>query len=128
MALGTRFDFPMHRGDQRCITFRVVDQQDPPVAVNLTGVTLEWNISKKKTDAVEPLGAVLLTTKLVGTGITIVDAVLGLAEILLASVDTVGLKAPADYYHELQVTAGGVPTTIMYGVITLSKDLLAPGP
>ncbi len=128
MALGKRFDFAMHRGDQRCITFRVVDQETPAGALDITGVALEWNISKKQTDAVAPLGAVLLNpSKTIGAGITVTDAINGLGEVLLLSVDTVG-RRPADYYHELQITAAGVPTTILYGVISLSKDLIVPGP
>ncbi len=127
MALGTQFDFPIHRGDDRVITFTIVDQAG--AAVDITAATFKWNISRKAADSVAPQGLALLNPdKTVGAGITITDAAAGDGEIALDSADTVGFVAPSDYYHELQMTLASVVTTPMFGVIALAKDLLAPGP
>jgi hypothetical protein len=128
MALGTQFNIEIHRGDGKTITFNVVDQQTPAQPVNLTGATLEWNYSLKQADAVEPLGASILSpNKTVGAGITVTDAVNGVAQVDLASADTVGQRATLEYYHELQVTISTVPVTTMFGVFKLKKELIAPG-
>ena len=128
MALGTRFDIEIHRGDGKTITFTVVDQQTPPVAVNLTGATLEWNYSRKAVDAVEPLGVGILSPiKTVGAGITVTDAVNGVAQVDLDSADTVGQQATLEYYHELQVTVATIPVTTMFGIFKLQRELIAPG-
>ena len=128
MPLGTRKDIELHRGDAKTITFTVVDQQSPPVAVDLTGKTLKWNYSNKASDAVEPLGAsILVSDKTEISGITVTDAVNGEAQVDLASADTTGQRATLEYYHELQVTDGTDPVTTMYGIFKLVKELLAPG-
>ncbi len=127
MALGTLHSFDMHRGDARVITFTVVDDKD--VVVDITTATLLWVFSKQDEDASEPQPkGVALLTKSIGSGITVTDAVNGEGEIALDSGDTVALTAQLDYYQELQITLSGKPTTIMFGVITLKKDLAAPGP
>ncbi len=127
MALGTLHSFDMHRGDARVITFTVVDDQD--AVVDITTATLLWVFSKQDTESAEPqpLGAVLVT-KSIGSGITVTDAVNGEGEVALDSADTVARLAPLDYHQELQITLSGKPSTVMFGVITLKKDLAAPGP
>ena len=42
MALGTVHSFPMHRGDDRQITFTVVDESD--VAIDITLATFIWTL------------------------------------------------------------------------------------
>ncbi len=126
MPLGTRKDIEIHRGDSRTITFTVVDEAG--VVVPLAGKTLEWNYSNKVADAIEPLGAAILSpNKTVGAGITVTDAPNGEAQVDLVSADTVGQRATLEYYHELQVTDGTDPVTTMFGVFKLVKELLAPG-
>ena len=128
MALGTQFDFAMHRGDNRTISFTVVDQQNPAVPVDLTGLKIEWTFSLKAAGSVAPLGlGILSPNKSVGAGITLIDAANGKGEIELLSVDTTGRVAQA-YYHELQLQVTGQPSTVMFGVMTLAPELLAPGP
>ena len=61
-------------------------------------------------------------------GITITNGPNGELEIDIDSADTVGQVAPADYYHELQITLGGLVTTLAFGIITLKRDSAAPGP
>lgn len=128
MALGTLHSFPMHRGDDRDLTFTVVDEA--AAAVDITGATLTWvlaNQDPKITGSPAPRGSALVT-KTVGSGITITDAVAGEGTVSILPADTTGLKAPASYYYELQVVLSGKTTTILFGNITLSRDLIVPGP
>ena len=127
MALGTQFDFTLHRGDDRSITFTVVDQATTPAAVDCTAATFKWNFSKKSASSTAPLGGSLITDKTQVAGITFADATNGQGVIALDSDDTSGLL-PGDYYHELQITLTGLTSTLMYGVMTVTQDLLEPGP
>jgi hypothetical protein len=130
MALGTRFDFDIHRGDSRLITFQVVDEFDVPV--NITGTTATWIISELDTDAPNhvpaPVPGSTFVTKTVGTGITITAPTTGNGQIALASADTTGAYAPVNYYHEMQMVLGGETTTVMFGILGLKRDIIAPGP
>lgn len=129
MALGTLHTFAMHRGDSRRITFTVVDEAD--VAVDVTGAAMTWVLARSDDDEPSstpaPRGAALVT-KAIGTGITLTNAVAGEGEVVVDEVDTTGLKAPDDYYHELQVELGGETTTVLFGLIQLKRDIIAPGP
>ena len=130
MSLGTRFDFEIHRGDSRQILFQVVDPGLVPV--DITGATMTWVISELDEDDVNtipaPIPGSTLATKTVGTGITLTTPATGNGTIVLSSVDTTGLNAPEQYYHEAQMVLGGETTTIMYGILTLKRDIIAPGP
>ena len=135
MALGTLHNFEMHRGDSRTITGTVVDDSEPAVVVDLTGISgtaLSWILIDLDTNLTEigPRGSVPIVTKTIASGITITDAVNGEVEIDLASADTTGLKVtnPRELYHELQLQLSGKTTTVLFGVITLRKDIVAPGP
>ncbi len=127
MALGTLHSFPMHRGDDRLITFTVVDKN--LAAIDIAGAAFLWIFARQNPNCPDPqpLGGILVS-KAVSNGITITDAVAGEGEIALDSADTVGRVAPLDYYQELQITLAGKVTTIMFGIISLSKDIAAPGP
>lgn len=126
MALGTEHDFSIHRGDDRTITFTVVDDVD--AVVDITGASLAWVLSKQDPNFTtpEPLGAALVT-KSVGSGVTIVDGPSGTGEVALLSADTLA-RLPGDYYQELQIQLSGKTTTIMFGIIEVKKDIVAPGP
>jgi len=130
MALGTQHDFAMHRGDSRKITGTVVDAAG--TAVDLTGVSgtdLSWVLATLDTNAAEPAPrGTALVTKTLTAGITVVSAVAGTIEIALDEADTTGRRAPLGYYHELQLVLGGETTTVMFGIITLSRDIVVPGP
>lgn len=129
MALGTLHSFDMHRGDARVITFVVKDAAG--VVVDITAATLTWALAKQDPESLDPQpkgSASALVTKTIGSGITVTDPVNGAGEIALNSADTIGFKAPGDFYQELQIQLATKPTTIMFGIITLKKDLAAPGP
>ena len=129
MALGTLHNFEMHRGDTRTITGKVVDNLG--VAVDLTGLTgtnISWVLANQDVSSTVPgpRGAALIT-KTIGSGITIPAPTTGDIEVDLASVDTTGRK-PGEFYHELQVVLGGKTTTVLFGIITLRRDIVVPGP
>lgn len=132
MALGTVHSFDMHRGDSRTITGRVVDAAG--VAVDLTGLSgtaLSWIFADLDENLTEiaPRGQAIVT-KTLTSGITITNPTNGDVEIDLASADTAGLRVtnPRELYHELQLQLAGKVTTVLFGVITLRRDIVVPGP
>jgi hypothetical protein len=126
--------FTMARGDDRTLTYVVKDQQDTPVVVDITGALIEWTLAKQDPAAAldtdpQPARNSTLKTKSTSTsGVTITDGANGEFEVSLASADTVGLSSPGKYYHEIQMTLSGVGTTLVQGIITLKRDIIAPGP
>ncbi len=128
MALGTLHSFDMHRGDDRSITYTVVDEAG--AVVDVTAAAIVWVLAAQDTGASGPQprpGSTLLT-KSVGSGVVLVDAVNGDIRVDIDSVDTVALRAPNVYYHEVQITLAGKVTTIAFGNITLNREIIAPGP
>jgi len=130
VALGTEVDILIHRGDDRAITATIVDEAG--VAVDITGATMTWtvvNIDPNLSPSQPKKGAVaLFAAKTVGSGITILTPTSGTIQIVLDSDDTVGLAAPKEYYHELQMVLATLTTTIMYGKFELVRENIAPGP
>ncbi len=123
--------FEMNRGDDRQLTYAVVDQQEPAVVIDITGALLEWTLDLQDPTVSEPQpipGSTIVTKDTTGGGVVITDAVNGAFRVDLGSGDTVALAAPADYYHEVQITLGGLVTTIVRGIITLKRDSISPGP
>jgi hypothetical protein len=129
MALGLNHSFDMHRGDDRQLTYDVVDQQTPAIAVDISAATFIWVLANQdaSVSTPQPLGDALVT-KEVGTGVVITDGPNGGVRVDLGSGDTAARLAPAEYYHELQMTLGGLVTTLVYGIITLKRDRAEPGP
>lgn len=130
MALGTEVDIQIHRGDDRNITGTIVDETGTPV--NIAGATMTWVVTAIDLNITpsQPKKGVtpVFAAKTVGSGITIVSAVDGTISIALASADTVGLTAPKEYYHELQMVLSSLTTTVMYGKFELVRENIAPGP
>ena len=129
MAFATKHNFTIARGDDRTLTYTVKNQAIPPGPVDITAATFIWILSAQDASVSEPQpqgGA--LVTKAVGTGVTITDGPAGEVEVDFDSADTVGLRAPLDYYHELQMTLVGAVTTLVYGNITVKRDVASPGP
>jgi len=128
MALGTLFSFDMHRGDDRSITFTVVDEA--AAVVDITAATFIWIFAAQDAGSASPqprAGSTILT-KTESTGVVITDAPNGAIRIDIDSADTVGLQAPKSYYHEVQITLAAKVTTIAFGNITLKREIAAPGP
>jgi hypothetical protein len=126
--------FPMTRGDKFFIPYVVKDQQDSPAVVNITGALIEWTLAKQDPNAFpttrpQPQKNSTVKEKATDTsGVTITDAANGAFKIEIDSADTVGLLAPGEYYHEVQMTLGTDVTTLVHGIITLNRDIVAPGP
>ena len=123
MALGKKHDFEMHRGDDREIPLHVVDQAGADVDITgVTGTDISWVLSRKDPTEDIPSGAALVT-KTIGSGIVIVTPAEGRARVDVGPGDTSGL-VPGVYYHEAQIVLGGKTTTILYGAITIRKDIV----
>jgi len=118
MALGTQNDITLHSGDT--LVLEVTVKNASATAVDLTAATFAWAMSKKSASAVAPQGAALLT-KALASGITLIDAATGRIDITLDPADTESLAGT--YYHELQMTDTGVVSTVLYGSVTIVKDL-----
>lgn len=126
MALGTRNDFTMHRGDSRDLVFTIVDEDG--VAVDLTGLTgadLTWAMSAQKEGVAEPqpTGEILGTALTIGAGIVLTTPASGICTVSIPIAATEDLDAPAVYYHELQLIATKT-STVSYGRMTLPRDLI----
>ena len=129
--LGSQYDFDMHRGDSRVFRFIVVDTAEPPVAVDITGWTsIKWALTKRDTNQIEPapLGAALVEKDDVGGGVVVEDATNGVVRVDIDEADTTSFLAPADYYYEVQVELSGDTSTVIFGIISLKRDRIAPGP
>lgn len=131
MALPKLHSFDLIRGDDLKIPYVVKDQQDTPVVVDITAATFLWAVTRQDPTSnltePQPLGVTLIS-KSVGSGITIDDGPAGEVFITLDSADTVAFNAPDELYHELQMTLGGKVSTLAYGIISLKREINAPGP
>ena len=119
MALGKEQDFSMHSGDDRVL--QVTVRNPANAVVNISGATITWALSKKSASSVEPKGSAIVT-KTTSSGISITDAANGRCDVTLAEADTASLAGT--YYHELQIVLSGDTSTVMYGTVTIKKDLI----
>ena len=119
MALGKEQDFSMHSGDDRVLEVSITDSAN--AALNITGATVTWALSRAVADKVEPKGAAIVT-KTVGSGITLTNPSGGVLQVAIAETDTDDLAGT--YYHEMQLVLSGDTSTVMYGTVTIKKDLI----
>ena len=116
MGLGTKYDTSMFSGDS--LTLNVAVQDGDGVAVNLTGATLEFALSKQSSSG-GPKGSALFSKTP-----TVVNAVGGSVQVEIDPDDTADLKC-GEYYGELQVTdASGNVSTVLYGTWEIVDDLI----
>ena len=141
MGLGTRHDFPKHRGDSYDFTFTLLNpdekgEPDPSNPIDISaaaGDDIVWNFANLSTLSPdrhpEPIGvAILSPQKSLTNEITIVDGPKGQVSVRINSSDTAAL-VPGKYYYEAQYTSpSGRVSTTPYGVMTLRGDLTEPGP
>jgi hypothetical protein len=119
MALGTSNDASMHSGDTMTLEVTVNDSAGSPLDISAGAFT--WVLSKKSTTAVEPRGAALVS-KTLGSGVSFTNTGTdGLCEVLIDPADTAALAGV--FYHEFQVTIAGVVSTVLFGSVTIAKDL-----
>lgn len=79
------------------LDIKVTITDETSSAVNLTGATLDYQLSDSSTDE-----AALLSLSTSTTGITVTDAAAGKATITLSNTDTD--RAPSRYVQELKLT------------------------
>ena len=107
------------RGDNETYDLTVVDATG--ARVNLTTATLKFTI---KTDAKDKQYIVQKTT---GSGITNLDqgspTTKGKATIALLPADTAKLLAPKTLYFDVEMTVGGIVTTVVSGDLSLVADI-----
>lgn len=136
MGLGKRYDYEKHRGDAYDLSGTIVDRAGDPIDISAAATTdLIWNFAPLDPDQEfpSPLSAAILSPqKSIGLGVTIIDdgtePLRGQFTITIVAADTTG-ETPGPYYHEAQYTSpSSVPSTVVYGILTLREDLLAPGP
>jgi hypothetical protein len=106
----------IYAGDTNTLRFSAVDALG--AALNLTGLTIEWGLSR-------PAKTVRLLTKTVGAGLTVTNAAGGLFEARLLPADTAGMDG--EYYQEVQITdVDGNVSTIYAGAVRITKTLILP--
>lgn len=114
----------IHQGDDEVLDITVQKPDGTPQ--DLTGCKLWFYVkaSIKDTDA----DALIKKTTLPGEGITVTDAVNGIAEISIANADTSGfadINLGRELPWGLQALDGSDKiTTLANGVITVTKDLI----
>lgn len=130
MALGTRFDWEYARGDSRKLRFTIVDTAGAPVDLTtVTEITFAFAKQDPSASIPAPQGSTAIVSKTIGSGVVVEDAVNGVVRVDMGSGDTTGLNpTPAVLYYEVQVELGGEFNTVMFGNLTLARDLIAPGP
>lgn len=118
--LGVEGTFSMHSGDDRVLEF-TVNQQDDSGPEDISGAALTFVITKQSAAVTSPTPAgTPLVTKTIGSGITIVNAANGRADVVLGTADSAALKGT--YYYELQMVLGGVTSTVAYGAVVILND------
>lgn len=111
------------RGDDETLDILVTNGATGAV-VNLTGATLKWMTKRRRNDA----DVDALITKAIGTGITVTNAVGGVAEVAITAANTNAIT-PGAYYWELQsVDAGSKTHTLAGGRIVIMPDLIRSTP
>ena len=115
MAAKLDQDFTLDAGDKAILTITVDDGAEPPVAVDLSGVAIQWALARD-------LSIVPVVTKSVGSGIVITDPTNGIFKVTLDPADTEGLCGI--YYHEAEVTdTNSDPSTVTRGTVTIRPTI-----
>lgn len=109
----------IHSGDDKRLNYTVKDGAGAVVVI--TGATLKWGLSRKKTGEVAPIGGEIVS-KSTGSGITITDGDNGELRVDLDAADTAPLRG--SHYHELEMVLGGKRSTLAYGQVEILVDLL----
>jgi len=117
--IGLEEGFEHHSGDSR--TLEVTINDEVGAVVDISSATLTWGLSKKSADTTTPMGAALIT-KTIGSGITITDGPNGRCDVAIDPADTDALAG--DFYHELEMVLTGETSTVLYGAVTILKDLV----
>lgn len=110
-------DLSMRRGDTLRIDHTVTQGG---AALNLTGKTLRFTAKRSHADG----DAAAVFTKMIGSGITVTNAVGGLASTTISPADTSGLPALAQLLvWDLQLVDGSNVYTVETGTLLVSPDV-----
>lgn len=116
-------NFSMKSGDSRTITVTVDDGAIPPVAVDISGFDVWWEMSPLSSSGAFSGTPTLQKDSLLAGGVAITDGPNGVFQVTLAPTDTDPLSG--DFYHEAQVKDGsGNISTVLTGKITIGRDLI----
>jgi len=119
--IGLEANFSHHSGDSRTLELTINDEDGAALDIT-TATEITWALSKKVSDSVIPKGGALIT-KTLGSGVTLIDGPTGRADVAITPEDTADMKED-DYYHEVQLELGGDTSTVLFGTVTLLKDLI----
>lgn len=104
--MGVRQDFTMYKGQDKVVTFTVLDEGIPFIAANVAGA--RWRLTP------EPDADVVLLEKWLGAGITVTD---GAASVTVRATD---MLPAGTYYHELAYkTTAGDRYPVSRGLLTV---------
>lgn len=103
----------MTRGDTANFAVTVTDGAGAPL--NLTGLVLTFTVAASSQSAV--------ITKTIGAGITVTDALGGLATVTISPADTDGLEDRAELFWDLEVDSAGDIRTPLTGRLSVEVDV-----
>lgn len=110
-----------YAGNPRSYTFTIADEDNPGSALNLSGMTARFALSKFTSSNVYSVVAVL--EKTTSDGITITGAGTGQLRVDLVPADTSALAG--DYYFELEIVdASSNPVVVATGTLTILRNVV----
>lgn len=125
-----RQNVELYTGDDRNFHVTIYDSETGTTPKNLTGANATYSVRDK------PGGALLFAAKTItpGPGITLSGTPTdGTLTIRINSSDTSGVALAGqggyrqDFYHELEITIGGIITTAFVGRFRLNKSVSGAG-
>lgn len=117
----TAQDDSFYANNARTLVFTITNEdEDGSPALDLTGLTIKWALSRVNSNGVYSTTPVL--EKSTSDGITITDAAAGECEVQLDAADTTSLSGT--FYQELEVFSGGSGTVVAVGTITIKRNVV----
>ena len=108
-------------GNPRFYDFTIADDDNPGSALNLTGMTARFALSRFTSSNTYSTTAIL--EKTTASGIVITSAAAGQLRVSLDPADTAALAG--DYYFELEIVdASSNPVVVATGTITILKNVV----
>jgi len=107
------------RGDDETYELTITDRNDVPI--NLTGCLLWFTVKRDESET----DAQALAQKMIGAGITVVNAATGRADVRLAAADTASLSGKrAKLVWDCQIKdAAGLVSTVDSGALLVDADV-----
>jgi len=112
----------MWANNKRSLVFTIVDSDNGDVALDLTGLTVKWALSRIDSSGAY-LTAPVLEKATGGSGIVLTDAPNGICTVTLDAVDTVDLSGI--FHFELEVFDGTPEGVVVAtGQLTINKNVV----